>query len=224
MLCNPDAYLVITHGPDGDYWESDANGNANFTAAGMQFLNDLLQKKVDCVFFLPSTGEKLVLWNTPWIISNGAETSYKDGKGNFRICQTQQWEERMQLYNVNPTFEAWQKTTGFNSWQEWLKKENAYFSKGPEDYINNFTVLPDDKMQLTVDALRDTVVNASWKMVYAKTDEEFESIWAKMVSDCEGLGAQNVIAWRLADIENARTNQRFFKITDTRETDPFYNG
>lgn len=44
-------------------------------------------------------------------------------------------------------------------------------------------------MKLTIDALRDVVVNASWKMVYAESDEEFESLWTQMVKDCEDLGA-----------------------------------
>lgn len=41
-------------------------------------------------------------------------------------------------------------------------------------------------------------------MVYAETDEEFDKLWDQMVSDCEGLGAQEVIEWKLADIENAK--------------------
>ena len=41
-------------------------------------------------------------------------------------------------------------------------------------------------------------------VVQAQTQEEFDSLWENMVSDCEGLGAQDVIDWRLADIENAK--------------------
>ncbi|MCM1304935.1 MAG: hypothetical protein NC306_12655 [Butyrivibrio sp.] len=59
-------------------------------------------------------------------------------------------------------------------------------------------------MQLTIDALKTTIVEASWKMVYAESEDDFNAIWDKMVSDCEGLGAQDVIDWRLADIDNAK--------------------
>ena len=41
-------------------------------------------------------------------------------------------------------------------------------------------------------------------MVYAEDDAAFEAIWDKMVADCEGLDAQSIIDWRLADIENAK--------------------
>ena len=62
-------------------------------------------------------------------------------------------------------------------------------------------------MQLTIDALRDIVVTASWQMVYAESDEAFEEIWDKMVSDCEGLGAQDIIDWRLEDLAAAKEKQ-----------------
>ena len=58
-------------------------------------------------------------------------------------------------------------------------------------------------MDLTINAIKDVIVSASWKMVYAETDEEFNKIWDQMVEDCMGLGAQDIIDWRLADIENA---------------------
>jgi len=62
---------------------------------------------------------------------------------------------------------------------------------------------PLDK-QLDHDAIKDKVTTASWKMIYASSDSEFEQLWNQMVSDCEGLGAQEIIDWRLADIENAK--------------------
>ena len=72
------------------------------------------------------------------------------------------------------------------------------------DNIINFCSQPDDSMQLTIDAIKDVVVNASWKMVYAENENEFDKIWNQMVADCEGLGAASVMEWRLADIEHAK--------------------
>jgi hypothetical protein len=36
------------------------------------------------------------------------------------------------------------------------------------------------------------VAPESWKMVYAASEAEFESIWKKMVSDAKGLGADRI--------------------------------
>ena len=73
------------------------------------------------------------------------------------------------------------------------------------DNIQSFESIPDDMTQLMVDSIKDVVTTASWKMVYAENDASFDSLWNQMVSDCEGLGAQDIIDWRLADIENAKS-------------------
>lgn len=42
-------------------------------------------------------------------------------------------------------------------------------------------------------------------MVYASSDSEFDALWDQMVADCNGLDANSIIEWRLADLENAKT-------------------
>lgn len=41
-------------------------------------------------------------------------------------------------------------------------------------------------------------------MIYADDEETFNNIWNQMVIDCKDLGADDLMAWRLADIEKAR--------------------
>jgi len=90
---------------------------------------------------------------------------------------------------------------------EWADAEGKYWRTSPIQDVSKFVSIPDDLMQLTIDALRDIVVTASWQMVYAESDEAFEEIWDKMVSDCEGLGAQDIIDWRLEDLAAAKEKQ-----------------
>ena len=94
-------------------------------------------------------------------------------------------------------------TVGSEPWAAWLEAEGAFADSSDLDYISSFTSLPDDMMQLTIDAIRDKVVNASWRMVYAEDQATFDAEWDQMIADCEGLDAQSVIDWRLADIQNA---------------------
>ena len=49
------------------------------------------------------------------------------------------------------------------------------------------------------------ITTASWKMVYAENDAAFDALWDQMIADCEGLDAQSIIDWRLADLENAKS-------------------
>lgn len=200
MLSDPDAYLVVNSGPDGEFWASDSEGNAFLTEEGLAWLEGGNASVVD---FEMSTGEKIEYWNTPWIIWNGTLSSYGDGEGEKRCCYTSAWKELNEISTNNDLYHQWQDTVGYETWADWLEAEGAFADNSDLDYISSFTSLPDDMMQLTIDAIRDKVVNASWRMVYAEDQATFDAEWDQMIADCEGLDAQSVIDWRLADIQNA---------------------
>lgn len=165
---------------------------------------DYLEKNGgDMTGYTLSNGETLEYWNSPFIAWNGAATSFSDGEGGIRTASVSGWTELNELNIDNESFHAWQETTGYETWKDWLEAEGAYYSESELANLNSFTSLPDDTMKLTVDAIKDKVVNASWQMVYAEDDATFDALWNQMIVDCEGLGAQEVIDWRLADLENA---------------------
>lgn len=201
MLADPDAYLWIRSGPAGEVWDVDENGVATITDAGMESA----KKNGPGSAFTLSTGEEISLWNTAWIVSEGgAMTSYTDKEGNPRTNMTTSWTEMVDISTDNDAYRAWQEDTGYDSWMDWLNANNAYCSSSVLDNLSPFESIPDDVMQLTIDSIKDVVTTASWKMVYAESDADFDALWNQMVSDCEGLGAEDVISWRLADIENAK--------------------
>lgn len=202
MLADPDAYLWIRSGPAGEFWDVDENGVANITDTGIESA----KKNGPGSVFTMSTGEEISLWNTQWIVSEGgAMTSYTDKEGNPRTNMTTSWTEMVDISTDNDAYRAWQEDTGHDSWMDWLNANNAYCSSSALDNLSPFESIPDDVMQLTIDSIKDVVTTASWKMVYAESDADFDALWNQMVSDCEGLGAEDVISWRLADIENAKT-------------------
>lgn len=202
MLADPDAYLMVNNGPEGDFWESDGEGNAYFTESGLAYLKE---SGGDMTGYTLENGETLEIWNTPFIAPSGAATSYQDGKGGIRTANVSGWTELNEINTDNDAYRAWKETTGYDTWKEWLEAEDAYCEESELDDIVSFTSLPDDTMKLTIDAIRDKVVNASWQMVYAQDEASFEALWDQMVTDCEGLGAQDVIQWRLSDLEQAKT-------------------
>ena len=202
MLADPDAYLWIRSGPAGEIWDVDENGVATITETGIESAKKYGTGGV----FTTSSGEEIALWNTPWIVSDGgALTSYTDAEGNPRANMTSTWTEMLEISTDNDAVRAWQKDTGYDTWMDWLNENNAYADSSTLDDIRTFVSIPDDVMQLTIDSIKDVVTTASWKMVYAESDADFDALWDKMVSDCEGLGAEDIISWRLADIENAKT-------------------
>lgn len=202
MWCDADTVFEIVNGPNGDFWYMDENGNAFPTEDNIAYIKE---NGVGGERKYPSTGEDAALWNTTFCVNTGEATTFGDGKGGYRDGRISSWSEIQEITVNNDTFDKWQATTGYSNWKEWLAAEDAYTAESKVDNIRNFCSQPDDSLQLTIDAIKDKVVNASWQMVYAESDADFEKIWNQLLSDCEGLGAADVIEWRLADIENART-------------------
>lgn len=203
MMSDSDAYLWVRSGPAGEVWDVDDKGVASFTEKGMAYTLEAANGSTD--LYKLENGEELVLWNTPWIVSDGGVlTSYTGPDGERRPSITTAWSEMIEINTNNDTYKSWQEVTGYDTWKDWLEAENAWVMESDLTNIELFESIPDDMMKLTIDAIRDKVNTASWKMVYAETDEEFDKLWNQMVSDCEGLGAQDIIDWRIADIENAK--------------------
>ena len=204
MLADPDAYLCCRCGPKGEVWDVDSNGVASITDTALTWCKE--HNSIDLGGYTLSSGEELTLWNTPWIVSDGgALTSYTDAEGNRRPNMTNTWTEMQDISATNEVYASWCKAVGYDSWLDWLNAKNAYVASSALDNIQSFESIPDDMTQLMVDSIKDVVTTASWKMVYAENDASFDSLWNQMVSDCEGLGAQDIIDWRLADIENAKS-------------------
>lgn len=200
MWFNPDAYCRIINGPEGDLWYTEGE-DAYLTDKTLEFLKNKGDSAENIKY---ENGEEWSLWNIPFGLNTGSYTSYGDGKGGKRVLRYSSWQEAREIAAANETYDKWKKTTGYDTWKDWLEAEDSYVSKSKLDQVINFCSKPDDSMQLTIDAIKDVVVNSSWKMVYAESDAEFDSIWDSMVADCEGLNAQSIIDWRLNDIEQAK--------------------
>jgi putative aldouronate transport system substrate-binding protein len=113
------------------------------------------------------------------------------------------WVEVKAITDNSEEATQWRQAMGAKNFTSLLKTKNAYTLLGDLDFVNGFASTPDDVTKLTLSAIKDVVVNASWKMVYAKTDTEFESQWEKMMKDCKDLGAEDIVKWRLEDLANA---------------------
>lgn len=199
-MADPDTGIYTSMGPEGDFWYVDDDNNAFLSDKAKEYAKN----NHDFTGYVLENGESLALWNTPFIFNTGVMTSFGDGKGGKRVNRSSGWYEYAEIQSENANFQAWQKTMGYDNFQDLLADKDAFISESDLDNIAPFESLPDDAMQLTIDAIKDKVVTASWKMVYADDDATFDSLWNQMVADCEGLGAEDIIAWRQADIENAK--------------------
>jgi len=196
MLADPDAYMKVTNGAEGEFW---------YAEDGVAYIKDevIEQYRNGDTTLTLSTGEELALWSTSWVIDDLYATSYKDADGEARKVRMDRWDEILEISYNTDQMNEWREYSGYDFYVEQAMANDAYSLTSELDYVANFTSLPDDMTKLTLDALKDVVVNASWQMVYAATDAEFDAIWEQMLQDCEGLGAREIIDWRIADLDKA---------------------
>lgn len=196
MMADPDAQMLANSGPEGDLYENNDNV-LTLTDKAKEYYRSGSGNP-----YVYDSGEQAELWNTSWILAQSAVTTYKGVNGEeLRVTS---WPEEKAITDDSVAYRTWKETTGYDSWQDLVDTNKCVVYSSDLDFIDSFLSTPDDSMKLTMSTINDKVVDASWKMVYAENEESFNSIWQQMVTDCYDLGSDDLIQWRLADIEKAR--------------------
>lgn len=201
MMADPDAQLLGNAGPEGDMYEINDNVLTLTDKAKEYYAAGTGEP------YVYDNGEEAYLWNTSWILAQSATMTYVGPDGEPLSCVHTAWPEEKEITNNNESYNAWKETMGYDSWQALIEDKDCVVTSSDLDFTNSFLSTPDDSMKLTMSSIKDKVVDASWKMVYAADETEFNSIWEQMVTDCQELGAEELIQWRLDDIENAKAER-----------------
>ncbi len=192
MFADPDKILPLKAGPEGHLWEFDASGVPVLTEKGEAYFI-----KGDSTVDI--NGETFYNFNTPLIANTGAMTSW--GKS----YSAGGWPESIAAQMDSDVANRWKDFYGAESFNE-LLGEDCVEESFVDDLDKFAEKVPDDK-QLLFDAAQDIIIAASWKMVYAETEEEFEKLWDDAVAECEKLGIKDLVEWRrgvLADAMEAK--------------------
>lgn len=199
MMCDPDQVFQIQNGPEGDIWEKKGDSIV-YTEKYKAWINE--GKPVNG-FPMSDGAEYSAGLNLPSAHLGGDNTTFKDENGNY-VSVGGGLPGADGPYKEMPEFKAWQKHSGYDTPLEMVNNLNLISEPDFDKYKGYLSLRPeDDLLYLTQASLKSIVCDASWKMVYAKSDAEFEQLWDKMVSDCKASGAQELINWRLNDIEEA---------------------
>lgn len=174
----------------------------NYTLNGLEGFN--YEKTADGKYKLTEVGMTAFQDNTPVPAEYGGG-GYQDGqyKINSLIISDFSIDPNTgEFFNQNywsSTLEA-NKTTLNNEWSEHFKAKN------PTDYYlknNMIDIVPNINTSLGTDSsdiknkrsqCSDLVKNTSWRMIFAKNEAEFNSLWEKMKTDLDGLGWKDVVA------------------------------
>ena len=97
----------------------------------------------------------------------------------------------------------WTNHYGYTYLRKLIDDKNWPVAEQTEGFTS-FLTPDDDIMALTKASLKDVIVPASWRMVFAADEAEFDAIWADTKAKCESLGIDYVVQYKLDDIAAAR--------------------
>jgi len=201
LMMDPDFLLEVEWGPEGDVWYVDEKGDAYITEEYAAYCAD---NSIYPDGFPMSTGDTLQWWNTTMPLSHNNATSYGNGKGGYRTSYVQNWSDRQEIVSATDNMLEWQEFTGYNYLLEMLEDQDMIIYNMPYDSrTTGFQEKPTDEMTLQISSIAEKIKNASWQMVYATSEGEFEKIWEQLKKDVEALEGQKLYEWICDNLENA---------------------
>ena len=192
MLSDIDAVMQFTEDPEGELYEIVDGKPALTKAYAVSLAAD------GGASFKFSNGEDISYINLASVINLGEETSYGT-KGKVTV-----WPEAVAITDTLPIYDEWRQDMGYNSWIDLLNDNDALHTSSDFDDVTSFLSTPSDDMALIISSLQTTVIDYTWKLYYAESDEQFESIWKEMVETCNKLGAADIIKWYMDDYAKAK--------------------
>lgn len=187
---SPEGLLYLSNGIEGFNYTKQSNGKLALT----------------------ETGQTAFQNNTPVPAEYGGG-GYQDGQSKVNIQLINDLainDSTGEPYNSNywsSTIET-NKTTLTNNWSKMFNAENAldYYKKN-----NMINIVPNINVNFGTDSSEITnernqckqiVLDTSWKMIFAKNDNEFNQLWKTMKTQLDGLGWGSLVSTDTTRVKN----------------------
>lgn len=208
---NPDAVLrfmnwffsyegqdLIFNGPQGAVWDTDSSGKRYVTEKGWDILNNDKE--------LPGGG---TLTDINTVFADGPITSQSINPDTNQTMSYSYWESTVEHKNSTKLAKDWSSNNN-NAVDIFAlgQKTNQIIKRSIAHAM--MPVMPDD-MTSTQKAIGEKIEPASWKMIYAKNDAEFDSLWTQLKSDCKTLGIEKVTDWIKTQFETCKTTAKKYE-------------
>lgn len=190
FIADPDVQRVFGCGPEGEMWELDAEGKAVLTEKGEGWWVN---------------GQEALIGDEPYALFNTALFwgSCEPASDGLQI-DVSKTDAAMNAKADTDLNRLWQENTGYVNYLEQIEDLGTVVLNPFQNDLAKFVGTPSDEQNLIIGAAKEIIVNASWQMVYAESDEAFEQIWAKAVADCEALGIRDIYEWQIEQLTNAQ--------------------
>ncbi|MBQ8653425.1 MAG: hypothetical protein IJ507_00675, partial [Clostridia bacterium] len=168
IFCSEDDCMDMRNGLKGTSWDVDENGKPYITEEYFAFLKSGADK------FVPSNGAP----TSEYLGFSGGlfGTGYLLKDSGIGLCIADFPDMLAYRYSSEIALD-WAEHYGYPYLRALMDARNQPTAIQHESFTA-FLTPDDDDMIMTKAALKDVIVPASWQMIYAKDEAEFDKIWA----------------------------------------------
>ena len=180
-ISTPEGYMTMTYGPKGIIWDYDQNGNTYYTDFAYTCMRDGTTTMPEG--YSGTYTEGLSLFNnTTWDIN--AENP--DSNGETYNSSSWSLSADTEEAETSSSIESqWREFSGTNSIRTYLTDHydtNCINSTFKEKQLS-------DELVITWNQVADCIKTNSWDAIYAKSDEEFNTIITDMITQAKAYGS-----------------------------------
>ena len=183
-LATPEGRMTAEYGPEGVCWYYDEDGKTQFTELGKSAKLDGKTEMTDGYSGTFDDGS-FKMNNTTWTIdaenpdSDGETYNYKEW-ASYSSEAGSDIEADWREYNGTTTLDSL-----FDNWDYNLSPGTTYSESAKSD-----------ELTMVWNQVADCIKTYSWKAIYAKTDEEYDSIVAEMISKADEYGYDQCVEFQ----------------------------
>ena len=197
-LSTPEGVLDYNYGPEGVTWDYNAAGDTELTSVGVAAQ---LDPKDTQITFDGATGSyqdgQFQHNNTTWSMDATNPDSASGETFDYKF-----WQSYNDTRTISPVEKSWQDFTGYPDADAYLEGNNYYSLSIGSGFA---AATQDDALKTTWTQVTDCIKTGSWNAIYAKTDADYNTIVAKMISDAKAYGYDQCVTWsqQQADLRKA---------------------
>ena len=195
-LATPEGSMYMWYGPQGVTWDYDETGAAYFTELGQKTNSDSSYSMDGVQWTSPWTGKTYTFtgtYNDGSVQINNTTLAMDminpDGNG-LETFNKLSWASVI-VSNSNPIEEDWRAFTGFASADQYMNA--GKYTVMPE--INYSESSRDGSLKLAWDQVAKTIVDCSWRAIYAENDAAYEAVIREMTARVNQYGWNRCVQW-----------------------------
>lgn len=177
-----DGQDILKNGPQGGIWDVDSSGKRYVTDKGKEILKNNGE--------LPGGG---TLGDVSNLFADGPMTDQTINPSTNQTMSYGYWDSFVKYNTDTKLIKDWSSNNkGVLTDYEFGKANNQLIKRSIAHSM--MPIMPDD-LASKQKSIGEKIKPASWKMIYAKNDADFNAQWEKLKSDCKTLGIDDVTNW-----------------------------